>query len=170
MAMAPPHTKRLSPAPSIPTATASQTPRSRDQKSGGIGQEPAIAGGRAHAGFGERSHQGAQPTGGDAAVGIGKGQDLGAFACGAHGGYQVLNLLGGGGVLAMRQYDADARGQDAWRDIVGGVRGDDEFVVGIIQSGEGGQVFTQAFVVALDRHDDGGGRQAAGCSARRRAT
>src|ERR1035438_1335320 len=36
--MAPPQAKRLSPAPSVPAATASQTPRSSDQKSGGSGR------------------------------------------------------------------------------------------------------------------------------------
>ena len=47
-----------------------------------------------------------------------KARTWAAFARGAHGGHQILNLLGGADVRAVSQHDADARGQHADWDVV----------------------------------------------------
>ena len=94
--MAPPQTKRLLPAPSVPAATASHTPRSSDQKSGGIGQKPAIAGGRR-----PRPARRAASTSARSQPLVTRPSESAnakiwaALARRAHGGQQVLNLLRG---------------------------------------------------------------------------
>ncbi len=72
---------------------------------------------------------------------------------------QVLHLLARVRVVAVRQHHLDARRQNARRNVRGRARHHDQLVIGVIQRGQSRQVLAQSFVFALDRHDDGGGRQ-----------
>ena len=61
-------------------------------------------------------------------------------------------------VVSVGQHDLHRRGQNAGRNVSGIARHHDQLVIGVIERGERGQVLAQAFIVALDRNDDGGRR------------
>ena len=132
-----------------------------------IGEEPAITGGRADAGFVERRHQRTQPARRGRAR-RNRRRRAPRCACGSRArrpaGFESSPTCCR--LSPLRQHDSRAHGQHARRNVGRGVGDDDQFVIGIVERRQRGQILAQSLVAALDRHDHGGRRQAAPASAR----